>query len=356
MISIKPILAFVSLLILSNYAFSGNYSCEDLINKINSDIQKYPTEAQQMNLPWRKFAYIQNVLGRTEAHNNPEKNIREYTWHCSSNGEDYLTVTTNHSGALIKVEGKFSGISGAGIFSQDITPVNVPIITTQTSTTVTTNSNVPFVPNAIPAGAENTAPIIAAKPNSPVPAPVPAMTTTTSTTKVTAEVKKPLGKKSYARFAEDDKETSIRDGRDDFQKWFHRNVSERHLESASRTLAEAYYKKLRACAPGHYKYPTINSFYGERTGDNKLQPFLILNYATINGYKNGKCDVQLAQDASPEEGNCQFSKESLNMLADIRLGTSKNSAGNLHVLKKYSKIMATSCSDGTKKMGGNSLN
>jgi hypothetical protein len=98
-------------------------------------------------------------------------------------------------------------------------------------------------------------------------------------------------------------------------------VPENKLKIVSLKMLDDYYQKLKQCLPGHYKYPRINNYYGQRLSDDKVQPMLMLGVATIEGMKNGKCIVILGHKTSPEAAKCEFTTDNLNLLAGLKVGS-----------------------------------
>ncbi|MES2217167.1 MAG: hypothetical protein V4501_02015 [Pseudomonadota bacterium] len=282
-------------------------TCEDVINHINTDVQKSAATAQNKNFPWQNLSWLQKKLGNVKKTLSPE-NQTQYTWHCQSMPNVFLTITIDQHETIIKVNGEYSSATSAGLFSEMLTQSN-------------DNNSINSLSN--PQQAETTQP--------------------------TNQNKNDLVKITTT-LAGDDANLSLEQATKDFKKWFGLDVPKDKIKATATVLLSDYYQKLKLCTPGSYKYPVINNFFGMRQSDNKLQSFADLGIATIEGFKNGKCSILIGSEASADEGTCEFTQDSLNFLADKKYASGMSASfGNADDLNKFTQIMTTECVENQKK-------
>ncbi len=106
-----------------------------------------------------------------------------------------------------------------------------------------------------------------------------------------------------------------------FKIWFNLNDSignEEALMGKGIQFCVDFYKKLRSCAPGTYKYPFINVQIGRRP-DNTIAPMFLLATATIVGNQNGKCIVTTTRMLSSngvQKSRCEYTAKDLAFFTD----------------------------------------
>jgi hypothetical protein len=277
-------------------------NCVGIINNINADIIKKQTLLQQHNFPWQTLSWLQKKLGQTKKTLNSNNQI-QYTWHCQSNSDVFLTASVDKIGAITQVEGAYSGENGAGIFSN--------VFKQSDENNVGASSNVQQ-PDIQPPSNQDKSGLI----------------------EVSSQVD-----------SQTDINLSLEQATKDFKKWFDMDISKDKIKTAALEILSNYYQKLKQCTPGNYKYPLINNFFGMRQGDNKLQPFANLGITTIAGYKNGKCVITIGSESSAHEGTCEFTQDSLDFLADKKYASGMENAAfkSKDDLNKFAKIMTTEC-------------
>jgi hypothetical protein len=89
-------------------------TCSHLASTINRDIN---TQHKAETFPWMKLSWLESKLGKK----SPQKTVSgqtEYHWSCHDADGTSITASTDSSGNMINVSGKYNnGANGAGIFS-----------------------------------------------------------------------------------------------------------------------------------------------------------------------------------------------------------------------------------------------
>jgi hypothetical protein len=112
----------------------ANASCEDITEQIKHDTAKYGDTITNQHLPWMCLSWLQQEMGKQVSKKTAD-NLISYTWECSRDGDNNLTVQTDKNGKLIQVKGQYSSERGAGVFSA---AVNADCETTKTSVATAT--------------------------------------------------------------------------------------------------------------------------------------------------------------------------------------------------------------------------
>jgi hypothetical protein len=107
-------LAFILFMIASSSATA--LPCENIISQINKEISQYRTSINHEQLPWMSLSWLQQKLGNAKT-SKSENGGTTYTWQCKKNGRNYLTVTSDSTGTLTEVEGRYSSANSAQMFS-----------------------------------------------------------------------------------------------------------------------------------------------------------------------------------------------------------------------------------------------
>ena len=263
--------------------------CTEVINNIQADINKYPNTLQDHHLPWKSLSWLQKHLG--QGHRSTISILTQYKWQCPGNSEEYLVVLADQRGQLSSVSGQYSNDQGSGLFSADL-------------------------------GIQNT-----------------------NDKQYIQVSSQPQPIQVDIKFAAD-KTLVDQQAIHSFNDWF--NV---HIETTAqfKIIGEyetiSYFRKLRTCTPGVYKYPIVDPMAIYKTDKTKPFEMYSLAVATILGNKDGMCavDTSLKSRDKTQEIKCNYSSTSLALFAD-EFAKTYFSEGSLALLRRDpTQQMANEC-------------
>ncbi len=123
MIRLRTVIAACLLMV----PFATNASlCQEMTNKINSDLTAYAASIQQKHLPWMSLSWVQRRLGNGHEMKVAENQI-QYEWRCGEETDAVLFIQTNQEKAITNVHGVYSSNEGSGLFSMDFNPPIQPV-------------------------------------------------------------------------------------------------------------------------------------------------------------------------------------------------------------------------------------
>ncbi len=250
--------------------------CSNLIKSIHRDVAQYSSgdTMPAKHLAWMNIYWLKKRLGAAAISKNldhttddPDKEQLQYTWRCRENEDTRLIAVANRKGLITYIEGQYSSMDGADMFAV-ILPQNR------------------FVP--------------------PIPAPKPAVVTPPATQTASPQVIPPLAPAPETTPAPTT--DSLAELLNPYNEHFHSAMrSKEELVNDMIDKMKLFYKNLRACSPGIYRY----SIY--------LQSGFIFPVSTIEGENKGLCQVDTlftVPNLGEVNAKCLYSQKDLGVYTD----------------------------------------
>ncbi|TAK72347.1 MAG: hypothetical protein EPO11_10165 [Gammaproteobacteria bacterium] len=239
------------------FTLANASSCEDIVNRMSRDINKYTGSLQQHHFSWMNVSWLQRQLGEGHEKKITDNQI-QYEWRCGEESDTFLLVETNQAKAIRDIQGEYSSSEGSGLFSAHFDPPLQPVMPVKKT--------------------PDTKPVVQNKIILPAPAPV------------------------------NDKPVTLAQNIQAYNRRFNTTIQNAdQLQEDIVAKLKNYAANLRQCKPGIYRY-TVPGF-----------PSLLFFTSLIQGYQNNHCVVDTAYQLLGNNMliKCQYQPQSLMMFTDI---------------------------------------